>query len=124
MANHLPGNDYAFFYSVAAMLNILMIVVHIGTADVLLFEIPGMLEAGKKRCAGASYGFIRKFQSRNSLCVMMLLLLCFPLLAKYYFDYPVSLTDFGIFALALWGRSLPVVAALAAAAAFAVSLWV
>ena len=37
---------------------------------------------------------------------------------------PASLVGAAVaFALALWGRSLPVVAALAAAAAFAVSLW-
>jgi branched-subunit amino acid transport protein len=37
---------------------------------------------------------------------------------------PASLAGAAVaFALAIWGRSLPVVAALAAAAAFAVSLW-
>ena len=106
LANHLPGNDYAFFYSVFALINLLVIPIQAGTADVLLFEVPGILEAGKRRCAGTFYRFIVKFQSVNALCGMILFLLCFPLLRKYYFDYPVSALDFGIFTLLIWGIAL------------------
>ena len=106
MANHLTTEDFAFFYSTTSILNVSMIVAQFGTADVLLFEIPGLLESGRKRCAGASYGFVRRFQALNSLWLIILLVLCFPLFERFYFDYPVSLANFGLFMLALWGVAM------------------
>lgn len=106
LANNLPENDYAFFYSMFALINFSLIFIQFGTAEVLLFEVPRWLEAGAKRCASTGYKFIKKFQSINSVVCILLFLVCFPFLKKYYFSYPVSPINFVLFVLLLWGFSL------------------
>ena len=106
LVNNMPENDYAFFYSVFAIMNLLIIFLQSGTSDILLFEVPRLLESEKKRCAGASYAFIRKFQSVNALIGTVIMILCFPLFKKYYFSYPVSWWNFAIFAMLIWGHTL------------------
>ncbi len=106
LANSLAENDYAFFYSTFALFTLTSIIIQCGTADVVLFELPGFLERRRKRCGTAIYKFIQKFQSFNALICTGVLLLLFPLLKKYYFNYPVTFFNFFIFALILWGMTL------------------
>lgn len=106
LANTLAENDYAFFYSTFALFNLMTLFVQCGTADVVLYELPGLLETKHKRSGAAIYRFILKFQSFNALICTAGILLLFPLWEKYYFNYPVTFFNFLIFVLILWGMTL------------------
>ena len=106
LANSLAENDCAFFYSLFALFTLITIFVQCGTADTVLYELPVFLETKRKRCGTAIYKFIEKFQSFNALICTGGIILLFPLLKKYYFNYPVTFFNFFIFSLILWGMAL------------------
>ena len=89
LANNLEEADYAFFYSAFALINLAVILNQVGTSNVILFELPGVLLKNKKRYSAAVYHFIKGFQSFNSCFCTLIFLVVYPFLKKYYFNYPI-----------------------------------
>ncbi len=106
MANNLPGEEFAFFYSVMAFLNLLLIPIHLGTADVILYDLPRMLALRQRRRANVTYSYVYKFQQTMALVFMVILLVSTPLFQKFYFDYQVNIYYLWVFFLIIWGLTL------------------
>lgn len=106
LANNLEEADYAFFYSAFALINLAVILNQVGTSNVILFELPGVLLKNKKRYSAAVYHFIKGFQSFNSCFCTLIFLVVYPFLKKYYFNYPIHFYNFLLFALMIWGMVL------------------
>ncbi len=106
MANSLPENDYAFYYSFYALVNFCIMFSQAGLSDVMLFELPGMLENKKIKRAAQCYNYTKRIQTVLSFAVTLLFIACYGLLKKYYFDYPVDFLCFLVFTLLLWGFTL------------------
>ena len=106
MANSLPENDYAFYYSFYALVNFSIIFTQAGLSDVILFELPGMIERKKNKRAAQCYNFTKRIQIFLSSAVTLLFIAFYWLLKKYYFGYPVDALCFFIFTLLLWSFTL------------------
>lgn len=103
MANHLPANDYAFFYSTFSLISFLLILTQAGLSHVILFELPGLFASERKAAAGSFYCFVRRIQSSLSALFFLLLCASIPLLKRYYYDFPVSTLQLVLFLTILWG---------------------
>lgn len=106
MANNLPENDYAFFYSTMALLSLLLLVIHFGFSDVLLYELPGMLAKRQYRRAASTYHYTCIFQQTVMLICLVLLFVSTPILKRYYFEYPINNHYLWLFFMLLWGLTL------------------
>lgn len=106
MANHLPVNDYAFFYSTFSLISFLLIFTRLGLSDVILYELPGLLAENFKSQAGGFYRFVCRFQSWLVAIFFLLLCASIPLLKKYYYDFPVSMLNLLFFFTILWSFAL------------------
>lgn len=106
MANHLPENDYAFFYSTYSLITFLLILTQVGLSDVMLFELPGLLSLNRKAKAGGFYSFVCRIQSLLALIFFLLLCASIPFLKKYYYSFPVSTANLLLLFTILWGLTL------------------
>jgi len=90
MANQLPDNDYAFFYSVFSLLSLSSVLLRAVASEVVLYEMPGLLASGRHRTSALIYRFTMRFQLILAGIGFLLLCLAIPFLKRYFFTFPVS----------------------------------
>ena len=106
MANHLPGNDYAFFYSVFSLLSFSAVLFRAGASDVILYELPGILSMNRRREAGMIYRFTLRFQLLLASAGFVLFCAAVPFLERYFFAFPVDTGCLLLFFVVIWGLVL------------------
>ncbi len=90
MALGLSADDYAFFYSMYALLLSLLAIFRFGTPEVVLYQLPALLQKRKLTNARMLFSFVCHYQIVVFGGLTLLLVLCIPLFQQFYFSMPTK----------------------------------
>ncbi len=97
LANGLELEEYAFFYSMQALLTMLFVLAKYGSSETVFFLLPGLKQKGHERFARQLFSFGCKYNLAVFAVISLGVALAVPLLQRFYFPMRTSAADILLF---------------------------